>query len=54
MAPFMPEAELVPISRIDSRYPDLDDWEVLLALHQDTRSWDGLITTDSAMLILPA
>jgi len=29
---------------------DLDDWELLLALHHHGRSWDGLITTDSSML----
>jgi len=30
--------------------PDLDDWELLLALHHHARAWDGLITTDSSML----
>jgi hypothetical protein len=50
---FADEAELVPISSIDTRLPDLDDWQVLLALHHDDRGWDGLITTDSGMLALP-
>ena len=30
--------------------PDLDDWELLLALHHHARPWDGLITTDSSIL----
>jgi hypothetical protein len=30
--------------------PDLDDWQLLLALHHHQRPWDGLITTDSSML----
>ncbi len=37
-------------AEIDSRLPDLDDWEVLLALHHHPRAWDGLITTDNSML----
>jgi hypothetical protein len=54
LAPVMPEAELVPISRIDPRLPGFkDDWRVLLALHRHARPWDGLITTDSGMLSLP-
>ncbi|MDP9262464.1 MAG: hypothetical protein M3O89_10875 [Actinomycetota bacterium] len=47
------DAELVPIRRIDDRMATLDDWEVLLALHSDNSEWDGLITTDAKMLILP-
>jgi hypothetical protein len=53
LSEFMAEAELVPIAEIDTRLADLDDWQVLLALHHDDRSWDGLITTDSGMLSLP-
>ena len=53
VAPFLVEAELVPLQRIDTRMTELDDWEVLLALHADHRPWDGLITTDSGMLALP-
>jgi len=34
------------IDQIDSRMPDLEDWELLLALHLDRAAWDGLITTD--------
>jgi hypothetical protein len=30
--------------------PDLDDWELLLALHHHEEVWNGLITTDSSML----
>lgn len=32
---------------------DHDDWEILLALHQHPKAWDGMITTDSSMLSLP-
>jgi hypothetical protein len=53
LSEYMAEAELVPIADIDSRLADLDDWEVLLALHHHERGWDGLITTDSGMLSLP-
>ena len=30
---FSVEAELVRVDRIDDRMPELDDWELLLALH---------------------
>jgi hypothetical protein len=50
---FTPEAELVAVDAIDPRLPDLDDWELLLALHHHPREWDGLITADSGMLALP-
>ena len=53
LADFQSDAELVRISEIDSRMADLDDWEVLLALHHHDREYDGLITTDSSMLNLP-
>jgi hypothetical protein len=54
LAPMMPEAELVPISRIDPRLPGFkDDWRVLVALYHHPRAWDGLVTTDSGMLSLP-
>jgi hypothetical protein len=53
LSEFMAEAELAPIAEIDARLTDLDDWEVLLALHHDARPWDGLITTDSGMVSLP-
>lgn len=48
-----PDAELVPIRRIDARMATLDDWEVLAALHADEADWHGLITTDAKMLSLP-
>lgn len=47
---FQAEAELVSFAEIDSRLPELEDWEVLLALHHHARPWDGLITTDRSML----
>lgn len=47
------DADLVPVRRIDSRLTTVDDWEILRALHVDTRPWDGLITTDRHMLGLP-
>ena len=50
---FSVEAELVRVDQIDDRMPDLDDWELLLALHHHDRAWDGLITTDSSMLQQP-
>ena len=53
LAPFLVEAELVPLDRIDPRLPEMDDWELLLALHHHGREWDGLITTDSSMLKQP-
>lgn len=48
----VPEAELVPIRRIDPRLRQMDDWKLLLSLHQ-LGDWDGLISTDSRMLNLP-
>jgi hypothetical protein len=50
LSDFQSDAELVRVDKIDDRMPDLDDWELLLALHHDERPWDGLITTDSSML----
>lgn len=50
VAPFIPEVELVPIRNIDVRLADMEDWEILLALHHHERAWDGLVTTDSSML----
>jgi hypothetical protein len=38
-----PDAELVPIRRIDARMATLDDWEVLAALHADETDWDVAI-----------
>jgi hypothetical protein len=50
---FIPEAELVPVRSVDPLLAELDDWELLLALHHHARPWDGLVTTDSGMLNLP-
>lgn len=47
---FQVHAELVPVWQIDERMSDLDDWELLLALHHHERPWAGLITTDRSML----
>jgi hypothetical protein len=47
---FQARAELVPVWQIDERMSDLEDWELLLALHHHERPWAGLITTDSSML----
>lgn len=48
----VPEADLVPIRRIDPRLRRMDDWELLLSLYH-LQDWDGLISTDSRMLNLP-
>jgi hypothetical protein len=50
LAEFQADARLVRIDQIDSRMADLDDWQLLLALHHRPEPWDGLITTDSSML----
>lgn len=51
---FIPEAELVPLRDIDPvLVANIEDWQILLALHHHARDWDGLITTDSEMLNLP-
>ena len=48
--PFLAGVELVFIGEIDSRLPEFDDWELLLALHHHSRDWDGMITNDTSML----
>jgi hypothetical protein len=53
LAEFQQSADLVPIGAIHDRMPDLDDWQVLLALAKHQRPFDGLVTTDSSMLSLP-
>ena len=50
LSDFQADADLVRVDAIDSRMPDLEDWELLLALHHHAAEWDGLITTDSSML----
>ena len=32
---------------------ELDDWQLLLAMHHHEQPWDGLITTDSSILFQP-
>lgn len=48
----VPEAELVPIRRVNPKLRRMDDWELLLSLHH-LQEWDGMISTDSRMLNLP-
>jgi hypothetical protein len=50
LAGFQADASLVRVDQIDARMADLDDWELLLALHHHAEPWDGLITTDSSIL----
>jgi hypothetical protein len=50
LAEVQADAQLVRIDQIDPRMPDLDDWELLLALHLHPEPWDGLITTESSIL----
>ncbi len=50
---YIPEAELVPLRVVDPMLAEIDDWQVLLALHHHDRDWDGLITNDDSMLNLP-
>jgi hypothetical protein len=50
---FIPEAELVPLREIDRLLAEVDDWQILLALHHHERPWDGVITNDARMLNLP-
>jgi hypothetical protein len=52
-ADVLPMVDLVPIRAIDAAWTDLEDWELLLALHRHERTWDGLITNDEDMLSLP-
>jgi len=53
LARYIVEAELLPLSSIDPALTrDTEDWQVLLALHKHADHWDGLITTDSGMLLL--
>jgi hypothetical protein len=47
---FQADATLVPVGAIDPRLSDLEDWELLLALHNHAEPWDGLVTTDTRML----
>ena len=51
-ADVLPMVELVPIRAIDAAWTDLEDWELLLALHRHEHNWDRLITNDEDMLSL--
>lgn len=53
LAKAIPMAALVPVRTIRSELAEMDDWELLLALHRDERPWDGLVTNDTGMLSLP-
>lgn len=53
LADYTPDVELVRVDEIDGRMADLDDWQILVALHNHARDWDGLITTDSSMVQTP-
>lgn len=48
--PYLSGVELVPIEDIDPRLTELEDWELLLALHHHSREWDGMISNDTSML----
>lgn len=41
---FIPEAELVPLRKIDQRLPTLDDRALVIALHQ--LDYQGLVTNN--------
>jgi hypothetical protein len=57
---FLGCARLVPVRQIDERMPRLEDWELLEKIHAhrglassdgaELQAWDGLITSDDAML----
>ena len=54
LARYIVEAELIALAAIDPNLiRDTEDWQVLLALHKHASGFDGLITTDSSMLLLP-
>ena len=46
-------SELIPIRRVRDDWPKLDDWKLLLKLHNHERRWDGLVTNDDKLLALP-
>jgi hypothetical protein len=52
LASGVPEAEMVPIRRIDPRLRQMDDWRLLLSLYH-LGDWDGIVSADSSMLKLP-
>jgi hypothetical protein len=51
---YLPDGELVPLRLIDPLLTaDMDDWQILLALHHHERPWDGMVTNDTRILNLP-
>jgi hypothetical protein len=53
LADYIPEAQLVPLSEIDPRLPELEDWQILVALRLHARPWAGLVTNDADFLTSP-
>lgn len=53
MAMALPMVDLVPVREIAPELSNVDDWELMLRLHQHERPWDGLITNDDSLLALP-
>lgn len=50
----MPEARLVPLTRIDPWLTeDVEDWAILVALYQRRAEVHGFITTDESILFTP-
>jgi hypothetical protein len=49
----LPNVELVPLVAIDVGLAEVDDWELFLALHRHEQHWDGLVTNDDKLLLLP-
>lgn len=48
----VPEAELLPLRKINKRLLQMDDWELILSLYH-LGNIDGLVTTDSNILNFP-
>ena len=48
--PYFSGVELVPISEIDPRLSEFEDWKLLLALYHHREPWDGMISNDTSML----
>lgn len=52
-ASYLKDVKLAYLDEIDPRLTNMDDWELLLALHHHNRPWDGLISNDTSMLTQP-
>ncbi len=50
---FRNEVGLVPVLDVHPTLAEVEDWELLLALHHHSEPWDGLITMDARMTRLP-